>query len=247
MNNLPAAGQLIASAAQFLIEGGDEDAASILLSCDVEQMYTVDENLIFGNAGVVLNLRGPRVAYDCLNDHQHNIYRKVWDSLNAPLPHGWELRELNIRGVVVRNLDPDWHSELLELARGKSVNNQATADASRLWNGLRFRSLTEVRIAEALDRAGVLFFPLCRGRLNGETGRVVREPDFLVCKDGKWGILEVDGEPYHPPSRTVHDHARDALFQQHGVQFVQHRDSDDCYMTPDKVVAEFLTLLDRYY
>ena len=145
-------------------------------------------------------------------------------------------------------IEPDWHAEMVEMARGKTVDNQAAdSGAGRMWNRLRFRSATEVKIAEALDRAGVLFFPLCKGRLNDPHGRVNREPDFLVCKDGKWGILEVDGEPYHPPQRTVHDHERDRLFQRHGIRLAQHYDSTDCYVTPDEVVAEFLALLDRAY
>jgi hypothetical protein len=35
----------------------------------------------------------------------------------------------------------------------------------------------------------------CRMRL--EDGFTIREPGFLVCQDGKWGILQVDGEPWH--------------------------------------------------
>ncbi len=35
--------------------------------------------------------------------------------------------------------------------------------------------------------------------------------------------------------------------QRHGIRVAQHYDSTDCYVTPDKVVAEFLALLDRAY
>ena len=107
-------------------------------------------------------------------------------------------------------VDPDWRDELLEIARGRGVHNQAaTASIPITWNNLHFRSKSELRIAEALDRAGVLFFPNCRLRLTTPDGRRNREADFLVCKGGQWGILEVDGEPFHPPTRTLHDHERD--------------------------------------
>jgi hypothetical protein len=66
------------------------------------------------------------------------------------------------------------------------------------WQNLSFSSVSEVKIAQALDRVGVLFFPNCRGRLTTTQGRRNRECDFLVCYEGIWGILEVDGEPYHP-------------------------------------------------
>ena len=72
-----------------------------------------------------------------------------------------------------------------------------------------------------------------------------REPDFLVCKDGKWGVLEVDGEPFHPPSRTVQDHERDRLFRAYGVRVVEHFDASRCFEEADGVVAEFLAILAR--
>jgi very-short-patch-repair endonuclease len=98
-------------------------------------------------------------------------------------------------------------------------------------------------VAQALDRAGVLFLPNCRARLNLNDKRTNREADFLVCHHGKWGILEVDGEPFHPPSRTVQDHERDRLFQKHGIKTIEHYDATRCYNAPSDVVAEFLQLL----
>ena len=83
------------------------------------------------------------------------------------------------------------------------------------WGNLRFRSQSEVRIAKALDAVWVLFLPNCLARLNSNFGRFTKEADFLVCANGKWGILEVDG-PFHP--RAADDHERDRLFQQHGIR-----------------------------
>ena len=102
---------------------------------------------------------------------------------------------------------------------------------------------SEVRIAQALDRAEVLFLPNCMARLGVADDRKNREADFLVCASGKWGILEVDGEPFHPPSRTVHDHTRDRLFKDHGIRVVEHFDADACFEQPDEVVMRFLKLL----
>ena len=64
------------------------------------------------------------------------------------------------------------------------------------WENLRFRSKTEIKIAEALDRTGVLFVPNSLARLTTPKGRENKEADFLICYNGKWGVLEVDG-PFH--------------------------------------------------
>jgi hypothetical protein len=38
-----------------------------------------------------------------------------------------------------------------------------------VWEGFRFRSKVERRMAMALNRAGVMFFPNCKGGLGGPT------------------------------------------------------------------------------
>jgi hypothetical protein len=244
---LPSPDQLIGSAAKFLIEGGEEEAASVLLSCRCEDMWAGRPD--YGGDRVVyslwVELRGPRSAYDILSNRDGAIYQQVHKAIGAVLSVAYWLEPLTIRAELI-TVEPNWHAELLEMARGTSIHNQAApAKNPQIWQGLRFRSRTEIKIAEALDQAGVLFFPLGMARLNAPGGRVNREPDFLICKDGKWGILEVDGEPYHPPQRTVHDHERDRLFHNHGVRLIQHYDSTDCYTTPKKVVGEFLRLLEK--
>ena len=112
------------------------------------------------------------------------------------------------------------------------------------WQNLHFRSVSEVKIAQALDKIGVLFFPNCQGRLNTNQGRRNREYDFLICYEGIWGILEVDGEPYHPASRTAEDHKRDGFFLDHGV-WVHRFDANECFNYPDNVVERFLQRLKR--
>jgi hypothetical protein len=114
------------------------------------------------------------------------------------------------------------------------------------WQNLYFSSVSEVKIAQALDRVGVLFFPNCLGRLTTTEGRRIRECDFLICYEGIWGILEVDGAPYHPPSRAAEDHKRDGFFLDHGV-WVHRFDSNECFKYPDDVVKRFLQRLKRVH
>ncbi len=115
-----------------------------------------------------------------------------------------------------------------------------------MWQNLSFSSVSEVKIAQALDRVSVLFFPNCRGRLNTTEGRRNRECDFLICYEGIWGILEVDGEPFHPASRAAEDHKRDGFFLDHGV-WVHRFDSNECFNYPDNVVQRFLQRLKRVH
>jgi hypothetical protein len=114
-----------------------------------------------------------------------------------------------------------------------------------LWQGMRFRSKAEIAIAHALDGFSVFYLPNCLARLNDPRkpkGRANKEADFLVCFQGQWGILEVDG-PYHTPDRRVEEQGRERLFRLHGIRVVERYDSTRCQEQPFNVVREFLQLL----
>lgn len=247
MSDLPSGDWLLANIARFLIDGNEEDAANLVLSCELELWESGDSWFVGDETHYALhvNVNAPRVAYDILRQPSHPIARAFQNALEAVRPAQTYIKHLTFQAKLV-DIDPDWRSELLEIARGKGVHNQATeigAARIRLWNNLRFRSESEIKIAQALDRHGAMFFPNCKGRLSTAEGRKNREADFLVCHEGKWGILEVDGEPFHPPTRTAQDHERDRLFRAHGVRVVEHFDAEECYTQADVVVQRFLNLL----
>ncbi|HUY75425.1 MAG TPA: hypothetical protein VMV29_01545 [Ktedonobacterales bacterium] len=106
-------------------------------------------------------------------------------------------------------------------------------------DGLRFRSQTEIRIYDALKRRKILFFPNAAAVLGGTN--LKREPDFLICQNGKWGLLEVMGEIYHPSATKDHERAR--LFKEYGLIYVEFYDAARCYHNPDEVVQDFLKRL----
>jgi hypothetical protein len=65
------------------------------------------------------------------------------------------------------------------------------------WQGLRFRTESEVAVARELDAAKLLFFPQCACRITGANGkRETREPDFLIIHRGVVAILELEGLPH---------------------------------------------------
>jgi hypothetical protein len=236
-----------ASATRYLIDGGEEDAANVLLSCEFsiyesgDTWYAGDEQIY----AMHVTLTEPRTAYTIINDGNHPIRDAIEKAIIAVMPNGFYLRHLTAHVELVE-IDQNWRNELLEIARGRGVHNQVVAASNfRVWQNLRFRSESEVRVARALDKLGVLFLPNCKARLGIESNRQNREADFLICFDGKWGILEVDGEPFHPPSRTSQDHERDRLFRSHGIIVVEHFDASQCYQDPDSVVQAFLEILKK--
>jgi uncharacterized protein YjbI with pentapeptide repeats len=122
------------------------------------------------------------------------------------------------------------------------VSNQGIK-ASSEWNRFYFRSKTEIKIAEVLDRAGVLFYPNSKARLNKAEARINKESDFLVFQSGKFGILEVDGREWH--QIAADDHERDRLFKRYGIRVIERFDATRCWNEPDKVVQEFLEILSQ--
>ncbi|MFB2918876.1 MULTISPECIES: pentapeptide repeat-containing protein [Aerosakkonema] len=105
------------------------------------------------------------------------------------------------------------------------------------WNDLYFYSEEQIKIAEALDRANILFFPNSKARLTTTEGRQNQELNFLIFHQGKWGILELS----HPDKAKAED--RDRLFETHGICIIHYCDFNRCSQEPDRVVQEFLDIL----
>lgn len=244
---------LLAASVQFLLQGNDLDAARLLLSCTVENIHATGQQWD-AKEYIHIHLRGSRMVYDAFHQDEHSQYFKpelaelassIQSSLAAVLPHMYLLDRTEVRSDLL-SVEPGWQIDMRERARGSKVHNQAKGATDIVqWNNFYFRSQTEKRIAEAFDRTGVLFLPLPKARLSGPNSRLNVEPDFLVCSSGNWGILEVDGDEFHPPSRAAHDHERDRLFRHYGVRVVEHYDAARCYRDSVGVVRDFLNLLER--
>lgn len=251
--DLPPDEMLLAEAAHYLVRQGQREAARLVLACSIHVFEidpdrnpdpNTDDEHRFDKC-VTAVFRGPDEVTRILLDRSENSPRWiVWDAVEQVLPLGYQLRYMNAFPGI-NWFDPMWRSQLLEMAQREKVDNQGEGFAENIivWNGLRYRSESERRIAAALDREGVLFLPNCRARLGPEGKRLNREGDFLVCHEGKWGLLEVDGEPFHPPTRKAQEDERDRLFKQHGVCVVEHFDAVRCYETPIEVVKQFLAIL----
>jgi very-short-patch-repair endonuclease len=146
----------------------------------------------------------------------------------------------------------DWLESFIHGTTLTTSNPQSTfanGHYTQEWGGLYLRSEAELKIAEALDRAGILFFANARGRVglqdtlvsNGQlTGRV--EVDFLIVKKGKSLVLEVDGSQHSEEGQAIRDYAKDRVLLRFGLPTVRFT-VQDCLIQPDKVIAEALTIL----
>jgi len=184
----------------------------------------------FGEKVTKNNLQS--VVQQSLPRTQVNVQRNVSIKLN--------LSDVNLSGAnlagsrLVANLT-DWCPTDSKQAimpddkteSGKEANNQGIQST--------------LKIAEALDRAGVLFSSNCRMRLTTLEGRQNQEFDFLIFYQGKWGILQVDGEGWH--QGATGDSPQ--LLRDSGISILSHYSASRCSKEPDKVVQEFLDILSQ--
>jgi uncharacterized protein YjbI with pentapeptide repeats len=164
-------------------------------------------------------------------------YKKVSEELqqeNQELKNKLSLLETQFENLVSK-----------EVQRKFLANQGIKAKNKLTWEGLRFRSEPERKIAQVLDEMGILFFPLPSGRVMAEEGMVTREVDFLICSKGIWGILECDGEMWH--TSAAKDHKRDNDFKRHGLWFIQRFIDKECKKNPHKVVRQFLDMLHKFH
>ncbi len=141
----------------------------------------------------------------------------------------------------------DDHTESgTEIIPNEAADNQESQSTPEnciySWNGYNLRSEEHVKIASALERIGILFIPNPKLRLTTSEGRDNQEFDFMIMHQGKWGILQINGEEL-PPELVNYEENR--LLQYHGIRLVYNCDVTRCGGEPDRVVQEFLETLSQ--
>lgn len=174
-------------------------------------------------------------APDRLASFSGPVRRSLWLAADAVMPKdaGLDIERIDVVPFLQKPpvLDP------------RPLNAGVLAGAAALeHDGLRFRSPAEIRIYDALKQRPVLFFPNAAAVLGGRGGDK-KEPDFLVCFQGRWGLLEVMGESFHPGATAFRDHDRARLFKDYGLLVVEFYDAARCCREPDAVVDDFLRRL----
>ncbi|MDJ0553522.1 MAG: DUF559 domain-containing protein [Microcoleaceae cyanobacterium MO_207.B10] len=169
----------------------------------------------------------------CKNPFDEDLDSDSSDSVSLTV-EDFQERKLKI----IRQIELSNNTKNLE-----PLNNCRFKDDPIKWKNLNFRSQSEVKIAEELDKRGICFFPNSALRLTTKKGRENKEPDFFVLYNKKYAILEVDGIS-HTPERRVEEQERERDFERNGMRIFRF-DSNKCYNNPSNVVDEFLELLNN--
>jgi len=166
---------------------------------------------------------------------------RLWIQELLPESAGFDIARINFVPKI-QDSYKGWREEILLQLIGRGISNQAIFNSSSHpmceYNGMKFRSKSEMALAKHFEESNVLFFPLPLANCRGEK----KEPDYLVCKDGKWAILECVSDMYHPSIEREAD--RDIWFQNHNIE-VRKYPATRCFNAPAEVVADFINWLDR--
>ena len=175
-----------------------------------------------------------------LRRNQVNIQRNLTIEVNLS---GANLSGANLSGArLFANLnEADYGQADLDKTINADTETELSDSENEIdWNGFRFHSDAQVKIAETLDRTSALFIPNSQLRLTTPAGRQNQKAQFLVFHQGKLGILEVNG-----PEDAAEDEAVDILAINSGICLVKHYDATRCSEQPDLVVQEFLEILSQ--
>lgn len=158
----------------------------------------------------------------------------------------YEVENITPRVDLIDINSSNWRKTMEEALEGKKALKQCIPIKEgkiHYWDNLRFRSPHEMAITQALNVYEVLFLPNCMARLGSPnpSERKNKEADFLICCDGKWGIMEVDGETIH--TNAARDHERDRLFRTYRIRVIERFTAKECINDAEFVVTKFLDLL----
>ena len=163
---------------------------------------------------------------------------------------------MSTQDVVVKvcaelvSINLSWREEILKYIKGYQTHNQGTflqENKAFHWGTFKFASPGEIEIAKALDKRKVLFLPNCKARLfneNDASTSISIYPNFLICHNKKWGVLEVDSSYHYNANSAASDRIRDQSLDLYGIRTWRF-DYEECLQKPDEVVSRFLRFLNN--
>lgn len=236
---------LLFNTSQMLLARGHTQAAAMLTTLKFELSEGSND---FNDEFCVLHTKVPLTQYEYLRERFEDSetrkeYREIFSTIAGAMTEiGHYIRFIACYLDLAQPSD-DWRTDLNN-AVSVFTSNQALFtfrnSAKIIHDGVNFRSKTEIRIFDTLVKRGVLVFPLPLAVM-GQTGRKL-EPDFVVCHNGKAGILEIHGDKWHTPETAAKEHERRRDFLSLGINIFEIFDAQQCWNEPEKVVDEFLKL-----
>lgn len=231
--------QFLASAVHYLLQTGQKEMALLLAGGTVSHAAAFEDTGPDYRVDICeLDIRVPPQLHSQYKSNKDA--KSILESAFKAVFPGNDIYHISV-GTTLVEAETSWRRRFLEEAE-RITNQNHFNEKPHIFDKMRFDSPAEVAIAKALDRTGVIYFPNCLARVIFEGKRENRFPDFLICYNGKWGILEVDGKTYHT-GNAAKDHERTRIFEEHGVDYVSHFDGMLCQREPDKVVKKFLDIL----
>ncbi len=158
------------------------------------------------------------------------------DLSNANL-YQTNLTRCNAAYAIFRGADitqTDFRDTHLVYVEGLNCDRPPSPGECYEWQGLKFVSEAELKIAQALAEESLLFYPNCRTILAGQpemTGY------FLILAGGQWGILQIQAESFHLNIK------RDRTLKHHGISLILSYSAQQCLSNPQAVIQEFLSYL----
>lgn len=243
-NGLPLGEDFLVTTVKYLVNKDTEHEnkiAALLSFCDLnfktywKYCYRPNCYWAYGELYVPINNLG------FVSD---DIKKEIEETIKYIFPSNVDFDLYNI--AIIPKLEEsyeNWRIDILEKILGQGINNQASFTTTKVpmceYKYMKFRSKTERKLAPYFENSKILFFPLPLAVCGNEH----REPDFLVCKKGKWAILEIVDDIYHP---SVEKEAyRTRWFQDHNIQ-IRSYEANKCYEKPEEIVNEFIQWIDDF-
>lgn len=240
---------LIGSIAEILKSRGQARELALLADCRIRIEQESYDNWNGGSKGwaIVCSLDAAlysRLAGDEVEAAEGTV-KEIANDFFRPYSHHFVEKVLFIPSSDYAG---EWRTAANAWLSGKGINNQGRVRtdniASLEVDGLLFRSEAEINLYRALKRKGVTFAPL-PVFLRGGASYARLEPDFLLLKDARVMVVEVDGDTFHRES-PAEAHQR-LLPLYHEGAHIERVAAKDCE-TPEKAIAcaeQLLSILEK--
>ncbi|MBA9088394.1 hypothetical protein FHR92_004893 [Fontibacillus solani] len=232
----------------FALEGATKEVA-VLANSSSKVEQTDYDNWNGGTYLYTLFLEISIPLYVQLQNEIEEIQQNIFDKLNQVIPDGSNSYFRNVVITAQLSDDPNWREKAKNWLSGSHINNQGKVRsdniASRVCDGLLFRSQPEIFFYKAIKSLGVSFAPLPVFIKGGKKYKRI-EPDFFIIKDGLMLVVEVDGDTVHQET-PAEAHDRTTMLLHEGVYFERVKASEcDTFEKALECAQKVIGIIERH-